>query len=180
MKEIWKDIKNYEGQYQVSSFGKVKSLNYKRSGKEKILSAGRSNTGYLTVVLCNNKNRKTFYIHKLVAEAFINNIKNKSEVNHIDGNKENNCVNNLEFCTTKENIQHAWKKGLCEKLRNNLKLHPNAPKRKVIQYSLNGKFIKKWESLSEAERELNINRGSICFCCKNKIKSAGGYKWRYE
>lgn len=108
MKEIWKDIKGYEGKYQVSNLGNVKSLErfdkYNRYVKEKILIPRKHTGGYLRVGL----SRKDFYIHRLVAEAFIPNLKNKKYINHIDGDKTNNNINNLEWCTANENMQHAY------------------------------------------------------------------------
>ena len=108
MKEILKDIKGYEGRYQVSNLGNVKSLNYRRKGQKKILSQWNNGRGYLYV----NFSNKNYAVHRLVAETFIANIQRKEDVNHIDGNKKNNNVKNLEWCSRKENIQHAWKIGL--------------------------------------------------------------------
>ena len=117
MKEIWKDIKGYEGLYQVSNLGRVKSLerykvnhNIKQLVEEKILkpSLGR----YKKVCLCKNSKYQTLYIHRLVADAFIPNTNNDPCVNHIDGNKYNNVVNNLEFCTISQNTKHAYDLGL--------------------------------------------------------------------
>ena len=118
MKEIWKDIVGYEGLYKVSNLGRVKSLsrnfwngvNWWKS-KEKILK-NNILSNYCIVYLYKNKKRKTKQVHRLVAQAFISNFNNKPEVNHIDGDKENNIVDNLEWCTHKENIQHAFKTGL--------------------------------------------------------------------
>lgn len=120
-KEIWKDIKGYEGLYQVSNLGRIKSLQRYRISKsgtnqnvnEKILkqSCGKTNK-YLNVTLAKNKKNKTFQIHRLAALNFIPNPNNYPQVNHKDGNKQNNCVDNLEWCTCKENINHAWKNGL--------------------------------------------------------------------
>lgn len=103
MQEIWKDIKGYEGLYQVSNLGRVKSLPRKNVTKEKILNGGNNGDGYIKVSLSN----KLYYVHRLVAEAFIPKIEGKNFVNHIDENKSNNNVNNLEWCTNKENINHS-------------------------------------------------------------------------
>lgn len=105
--EIWKDIEGYEGLYQVSNKGRVKSLNYKRTGKEGILSSSPTSSGYLIVNLCKNKKQKPFYIHRLVAKAFLPNPNNLPQVNHKDENKENNTVYNLEWCTAKYNNNYG-------------------------------------------------------------------------
>lgn len=119
MKEIWKDIKGYEGLYQVSNLGRVKAL-AKRIDKgkchrifpEKILVPIETNRGYLRIKICKDRKIYKLRIHRLVAEAFIINIENKPEVNHIDGNKKNNNINNLEWVTSKENKDHAVRMGL--------------------------------------------------------------------
>lgn len=113
--EIWKDIKGYEGKYQVSNYGNVKSLNYRRTKTEKVLKPWDAGRGYLQVVFT----RKKYAIHRLVAETFISNPNHYSDVNHIDGNKKNNHVDNLEWCTRKHNIQHAWKLGLSKPYMRN-------------------------------------------------------------
>lgn len=182
MKEIWKDIKGYEGLYQVSNTGKVKSLNkiiHKNNKtvnkKEKILKPIKSNK-YLQVVLYNNKKTKKFYIHRLVAEAFIKNYNKYPCINHKDENPANNNVENLEYCTQKYNNNYG---------NHNLKLKETKTKKygkKINQYDLDGNFIKTWNSIREAEKELNISNANICKCLKDKkyCKSAGGYKWKYK
>ncbi|MDY2883057.1 MAG: NUMOD4 domain-containing protein [Romboutsia timonensis] len=119
MEEVWKDIKGFEEIYQVSNFGRVKSLLRKRRNrngyfyiKEKILKQSINTYGYLQVCLYNNCERSVKRVHRLVAETFIPNPSNKPEVNHIDGNKTNNKIDNLEWVTSKENITHAFKIGL--------------------------------------------------------------------
>ncbi len=128
----------------------------------------------------NNKKRRC-KVHRLVAQAFIPNIDNKLEVNHIDGNKENNCINNLEWTTSSENMQHAFKTGLA-KVNKNMqgRFGANHPNHKPVnQYTLDNVFIKRWESTKDVERELKIHHSHISKCCKDKLKTAGGYKWKY-
>lgn len=122
MQEAWKDIEGYEGLYQVSNLGRVKSLDHiiktKRNkdmlikGKIKTITIGKD--GYCVVNLQHKDSKKLFKVHRLVAQAFIPNPHNKTEVNHIDTNKTNNMVDNLEWVTSEENIQHAIDNGLIE------------------------------------------------------------------
>lgn len=110
--EIWRDIEGYEKFYQVSNKGRVKSYH---SNKIKILKPIEMSDGYRRVHMALHKNKKSFPVHRLVARAFIPNPEKKSFVNHKDGNKSNNSVENLEWATKKENSRHAWKNGLCKK-----------------------------------------------------------------
>lgn len=107
--EIWRDVIGYEGLYQVSNFGRVKSF---KNNKIKILKSNVGIGGYLRVVLCKDFDKKNRFVHVLVAKAFIPNPENKRQVNHIDGNKQNNRVDNLEWNTPAENIHHAFDIGL--------------------------------------------------------------------
>lgn len=113
-KEVWKIIEKYPN-YMISNLGKIKSLNYKRTGKEQILKQSINGRGYYYVLISINNKYKNILIHKAVAEAFLENDNNYSDVNHIDGNKLNNCITNLEFCTRSENIKHAYKNNLRNK-----------------------------------------------------------------
>ena len=146
MKEIWKPIKDYEGLYEISNFGNVKILarNYTRYNyltkryniikvKEKI-TQGTINGGYRRICLTKNKVEKNKHIHKLVAEAFIPNPNNYSYVNHIDGNKQNNYIDNLEWCTLYQNNTHAYKTGL----RKSTDITP------ILQYDLECNFIREY------------------------------------
>ena len=117
MEEIWKDIKGYEGKYQVSNLGRVKSLNYRRMGFEKILSPGLDGRGYKMAPLTICGKTKLLKIHRLVAETFIPNHNNYPCVNHIDGDKTNNNVDNLEWCTQKYNVQHAYVSNLITQVK---------------------------------------------------------------
>lgn len=169
MEKTWKDIKGYEGLYQISNLGNVKSLR-----KNKILKPF-SNHGYMQVRLYKENNKKDFKIHRLVANAFITNYYCKPEINHIDGNKQNNNVDNLEWCTRKENEQHAVKYGL-----HNYEAAIKKTSKKVKAINIKTKEILSFKSLSHASRELKIDCSNICNCCKNKIKSIGGYKFNYD
>ena len=167
MLEIWRDIKNYEGIYEVSNLGRIKSISRNGTIKENRILKPNKVMGYSQVGLQKYGTRKHKKIHRLVAEAFIPNPENKKEVNHKDGNKANNCVDNLEWVTTSENQLHSY-----YELKNNIK--------SVIQLSLNNEIIKEWESIAKVEQELKISNADICKCCKGKRKTAGGYKWRYK
>lgn len=161
--EIWHDIDGYKGLYQVSNKGRVKSLKY---GKERILRPGWMSGGYLFVILCKNGNQSKQRIHRLVAQAFISNPENKSQVNHLDENKLNNCVENLEWATAKEN--------------NNYGTRNERASKKILQYSKSGDFIREWQSAAEVERVLDICSSNITKCCKGKRKSSGGFIWIYK
>lgn len=185
--EIWKDINNYEGLYQVSSFGRVKSLprtlSDGRKWKEHILQQ-ETNHGYKRVTLANNNFNKTYRVHVLVAEAFLPdkfNFKHMLDentsiinledlvINHKDENKSNNHVDNLEWCTPKYNSNY----GDCKyKIAKQLS-------KPVIQYDINFKVITIYDSLSEAGRQTGYNIGYISQCCNGKYSTAYGYIWRY-
>lgn len=178
MEEIWKDIKGYEGLYQISNFGNVKSLpkfRVKYHTGEIILKQQNSANGYKQINLYKNNKHRTEKIHRLVAEAFIPNPENKPEVNHIDGDKTNNYIGNLEWNTRKENGKHAWNIGLFK----HYSPPPPKQKKKVNQYSLDGKFIRTWNGLVDASRELNISHDGICNCCVGRQKQCGGYIWKH-
>lgn len=167
MDEIWRDIEGYEGLYQVSNKGRVKSL-YK--GSERILSPGIDGSGYMFVCLCHDNVRKYFKLHRLVAQTFISNQENKPQVNHKDENKKNNCVDNLEWATSKENINygsHTERSGLNRR-------------KTILQYSKSKEFIREWSGAAEVERLLGINHANIAQCCRGKLKSAGGFVWIYK
>lgn len=167
--EIWKDINGYEGLYQISNFGKVKSLSRKRSRKERILKQDY-NKGYFRVSLYKNGKSKHYMVHILVANAFVANIKNLPEINHIDENGLNNRWDNLEWCEHTYNLMYGnRRKKVIEKER-----------KPVDQYDLDGKFIQTHYSIQDAARTINRNASVICHCCKGTYKTAYGYLWKYH
>ena len=172
MKEEWKPIKGYEGLYEVSNCGRVKSL-AKKVGKgkreERILKSYSNKKGYLMIGLCKNSKERGYLVHRLVAEAFIPNPENKPQINHINGCKDCNIISNLEWVNNSENQLHAVKNGL-------------KPTKRVKQYSLEGKYIRTWDSIREIERELGLKHQNVSKCCKKQkwYKTAGGYIWKFE
>lgn len=172
IKEVWKslDFLGYPD-YEVSNIGRVKSL----KGKERILKYGKTKDGYLLVALSKNRNRKTFLVHRLVALAFILNPENLPCVNHKDENKENNHVDNLEFCTYSFNINYGTRNKKASKTMINGKLA-----KPILQFSLESEFIREWESINEIQRQLDISKGNISSCCNFKRKTCGGFIWRYK
>lgn len=162
--EIWKDIKGYEGLYQASNLGRIKSLNSK-----KILKGYLNQYGYIRIVLYKKGVPKSYQAHRLIAMTFIENENNLPVINHKDENKQNNNVNNLEWCTIKYNSNYG----------SGIQKQVNKRKRKINQYDLNGNFIKCWDGIADAEKYCNISRQNICRCCQCKAKTAGGFKWQY-
>lgn len=181
MGEIWKDIPQYEGIYQASNLGRIKSLKriakkeYKgnRVVKEKIMRGTPNEDGYLKVHFkIKEKNiNKVLFIHRLVAQTFISNPDNLPQVNHKDGNKKNNNINNLEWCTNLYNQKHAWENSLHKPTKKEGRL--------INQYDKSNKFIKSYKSISEASRKTKINPSNICMAAKKERKTAGGYIWTY-
>lgn len=178
MQEIWKDIEGYEGLYQVSNSGKIRSIRYSHINKITIMAFHYNKKGYTRVHLTKNKIDKYVSVHRLVANAFIPNPNNYPQVNHIDGNKLNNCVDNLEWCTNKYNFQHALKLGLFDNRLHKKGFHTKNA-RAVNQYDLEGNFIKHWDYILDASKELNISHSSIYRCCNKKIKKPKNYIWEY-
>ena len=170
-----KILKAMNGLYQVSNFGNVISLITNKRRKFNIRN------GYVLVNLYKDKKMKNKLVHRIVAEAFIPNLKNKPEVNHINGVKSDNRVENLEWCTSKDNIKHSYKalgrKGVGGNKGNINKITKTT--KPLIQYDLNGNFIKVWASKENASRELKIDSASISNCCRGKRNSIGGFKWKY-
>ena len=175
--EIWKDIECRKGYYQISNYGRVKRLstisirsdNKKYKRPEKILKPYLNHKGYLMVDLGYDINKKRIckFVHRLVAEAFIDNPENKEQVNHIDGNKTNNHVSNLEWCTNYENQIHAIENGLHKF---------DSLKKDILMLDKNLKPIKIYKSTRDARRDGYLNAAA---CATGKVKTCKGYIWKY-
>ena len=172
--EIWKDIKGYEGLYQISNYGNVKSLerivkrgrNYKPVC-ERILKTG-TNKNYTYAILSKFGKCKTAWVHRLVAEAFIPNPDNLPCINHKDENPKNNNADNLEWCTYSYNNSY-----------NDARVKAAISRRKVIrQYTKDGTFIREWSHAREAAETLGLNKRAIYECCMGRCKTSGGFIWK--
>lgn len=182
MVEIWKDIKGYEGIYQVSDLGRVKSLNYNHHGMEAILKPSNRGNGYLFVVLCINKIKTNYLVHRLVCESFLPNPENKRTVNHKNGIKTDNRLDNLEWATHHENNKHAHDNGLnvSPKFWTGKFGSDNPSSIPVCRFSKTGEYIDEFAGASEAARITGLHRGHISDCCRGSLKSHGGYIWKYK
>ena len=171
MCEIWKDIVGYEGLYQISNLGRVKS--YLKSSKypveqEHILTAHKSR-GYINVLLSKNGKSRPFSVHRLVAQAFIPNPNNLPEVNHKDEDKTNNNVDNLEWCNRSYNMAYG-----------NARIKQGISRgRPIEQLTVSNIPIARYSSAEIASKMTGIDASSIHKCCKHKRDYAGGYSWRY-
>lgn len=165
MKEIWKDVEDYEGLYQVSNLGRVKS-----SYTNRILKGYKITGGYLGVKLCKNNIKSTKKIHRLVAEAFIQNPDNKPQVNHIDEDKTNNMVSNLEWMTAKENTNHGTRNERSGKTQS-------IP---IIATNLKTGEYTEFYGSSECARQLGLHQSSITEVLKGRYKQTGGYIFKYK
>ena len=171
--EVWKPIMGYEGLYEVSNLGRVKSFAKDKNGK--IMSPCDNSKGYKYVTLGRGSKHK-YYIHRLVALHFIPNPENKPEIDHINGNPSDNRVENLRWATKLENMNNpitnkrmSDKKKGCE--GNN--------KTSVIQFDLEGNLIKKWDKIKDAVEATDTNRTSIISCANGRYKTAGNSIWKY-
>lgn len=171
--EEWRDVVGYEGLYQVSNLGRVKSLEVKfknsfyNKKREKIMSQHDNGKGYLTISISINGKSKKEYVHRLVANSFIYRDEDKVEVNHKNLNKKDNNINNLEWVSKKENMRHARINGAFENI-------------KIYQYSIEGFYEREFSSLVEAAEFHNLSsKGDICRSCKNERAICRGHRFRY-
>ena len=195
MEEIWKDVTNYEGLYQVSNLGRVKSLGFDKWHKGRILKQSFDGKGkYLFVGLHKNGETKQKNVHRLVAETFIPNPNNLPCVNHINEIKTDNRASNLEWCTIEYNSNYGnAKKNMIESRRKNnnqeeinRKIKDTKKKNQsfscekpVAQYTISGNLVATYESATDAERKTGISRGGIQRCCVGRYSQAKGYVWKY-
>lgn len=189
MKEIWKDITGYEGLYQISNTGIIRShdrlivippnpkstygFSYIKKGQ--IIKQITDKSGYMKVLLYDkNSNRKNAFVHKLVVIEFVDNTDNLPQINHKDENKSNNCVSNLEWCTAKYNTNY----GTCIKRRSEKQIYNNNRVKAVAKIGDNGEIIEEYISMRNAARVNKLPQSNIFKSCNNNIK-CGGYLWRY-
>lgn len=177
MKEIWKDIEGYEGLYQVSNLGRVKSLPTQRNigwanytSKEKILKQCKNKYGYLTVCLHKGDSQKLHRVHRLVAIAFIDNPNGYKCVNHKDEDKTNNNISNLEFCSYSYNVNYGTRNQRAS----------DAMSKKVLQYTKDGVFVAEWGGTREAQRQTGVKSCNISLACRGLRKSSGDFVWKYK
>lgn len=166
MEEVWADIEGYENLYAISSKGRCWSYKTNKFLKETI-----NNDGYLRFSLFKNGKHQRYLAHRLVAKSFVANPNQYPEINHINENVKDNYVENLEWCTHKQNINYGSRN---KKVSMALKNNQNSAKRVQNIDTLNI-----YDSLTKAEKETGISKAQICLCCKFKAKTAGGYHWRY-
>lgn len=170
MNEVWKPVKGYEGLYEVSNTGKIRRNGY-------LMSQHQCRNGYLRCKLTKNGKPKMKLLHRLVAEAFIPNPDNLPQVNHVNENKTDNRVENLEWCTCQYNINYGHRK---EKVK--AKELNGIRSKQVEQYTIEGELIKVYPSLNEAARQTGLKLSNLNSCCLNKphYKTCGGYIWKYK
>lgn len=174
--EIWKELKGYEGLYEISNFGKVRSIeridDRGRKLKSKTLATRTNNMGYEYISLNSSGIRKTYRLHRLVAMTFIENPNKFSEVNHKDENKLNNKADNLEWCSRIYNANYGTLKARSVEKRK-------GKGKKVIQYTIDGILLKEFNTLLEASKSVSGKATNISACCKGKYKTSYGYKWKF-
>lgn len=162
--EEWRDVVGWEGLYQVSNLGNVRSLNYRHTGNTKNLCIKTKKDGYSYVHIDVYKT-----VHRIVAQAFIPNPQNLPEVNHKNEIKSDNRVENLEWCDRKYNMNYGTNRA---KFSNTVSIRVN-------QYTMNGEFVREWKSAIEAQKFGGFCACRICWCCRGKTKQHKGYLWKY-
>lgn len=188
--EVWRDIKDYEGKYQISNFGRVKSLSFNKTGEKKLLKPHDNGKGYLTVCLWKNNKYEHKYIHRLVAETFIPNPDNKPCIDHINTIRNDNRVENLRWATYIENLTNPITREKNSNTHKEIYQGSNNPNYgntgksnplsiPILQIDLFGNIINIWYGAAEAERKGNFCASTITKCCKGKKHTHKGYIWIY-
>lgn len=167
--EEWRSVRGYKGLYEVSNWGRVRSLNYRHTSETKIIMTVKHKSGYMIVLLYKNGKRKQTLVHRLVYEAFNGEIPEGYEVNHIDENKVNNRSDNLNLMSRKENVN--W--GTANKRRKKKISKP------VLQFTLDGEFVKEWPSAMECGRN-GFDHSAISKCCRGGLEKYKNYKWKIK
>ena len=169
MEEIWKDIPGYEGLYQVSNIGRLRSMNYKKTGVIKLLKMHADNDGYIHIKLNKNGKRQSYLVSRIVYEAFKGPIPDGMEVNHIDENKTNNTLENLNLLTHRDNVNWGTHN---ERMGKTLS-------KWVVKLTTNDEILHFYQSTVEAGKVTGVKSSNISNCCNGKKKTAGGFKWKY-
>lgn len=185
--EVWLPVKDYEGIYEVSNLYRVKSLGNNKTRKEKILRLTRNKKGYLNVQLRKQGKMKSYRVHRLVWEAFRYKIPACMEIDHQNTIRDDCRLFNLRICTSKENSnnpitkeRHAEANRRPDCRRNHVDAVKKTCSKPVLQYTIDGEFIKEWPSASEAARQLGYHQSNISACCRGEKKQAYGYIWKYK
>lgn len=174
----WIPVKGYEGLYEVSGIlGKVRSLNYNKTGKVKILKGNLQKTGYILHGLCKNGKRKCYLEHRIVAEHFNPNPLNKPCINHLNEDKTDNRSCNLSWTTIEENNNYGThNERVAEAKRGVLNTPSSKP---VLQFTMEGEFVREWHSEHECARN-GFNQGNVSACCRGEQKQHKGYIWKFK
>lgn len=178
--EIWKDVVGYEGLYQVSNEGRVKTLNYKRTGTERIMRHETDKWGYFKLSLYKNGKMKSVRVHRIVAQAFIPNPQNLATVNHKNEIKTDNRVENLEWLSDYDNRMYGTRLARISIANKGKFVNRKDQSKTVLQFTKEGEFVAEFPSLKEVERQLGFNFGNLSNCCRGKIKHSYGYVWKYK
>lgn len=183
--EVWKEVKGFEGLYEVSNKGRVRSLDrmvrnreHDYHAKGRILKLYTKSSGYVFVRLADNGKIKTLYVHRLIAEAFLLNPSNQSQINHKDENKANNLLENLEWCSASYNINYGDRSMKVTRTKN--KNGSIGAERQVVKYDLNDRFLEEYASVKIAAENNGVFRSNIYKCCCGKYKQTGGFKWKFK
>lgn len=171
--EVWSEIPQYEGLYEISNLGRVRSLKFAGGQRQKIIKPTCNSKGYQQIGLWKDKKRQVKYIHRLVATSFVKNPMNLNEVNHIDEDKSNNRFDNLEWCTRRYNMTYG---NMQKKIKNNMKYY----KRPIVMINESGEVLKRWSSAADAERSDGFDAASICNCCRGRVQKVRGKIFKYE